>query len=1691
MKNRKFWNKCLALALSTAMICSSGSVAFAAEFSAGDDIAAEQTAPENEAGGALSSQDTPQKETSEADFAAPEETEEFESGVPEAEKFGDVENAAGTESGVAGSVVAKIGNTEYTSLQSALDNAVSSNGDVIVDIQNDIVLSEEWNSPSVRGDTENHLGVVTVNGNNHTISGLTKPLFSGTWAGNSGLIINNLTIKDSTIVDDGEDTSSNVGVGAFIGYPQASATITLNGCHLAQSTVQGGHWTGGLIGMAGGYSGTDGPVFMNLNIENCSIVNSEIKGKGSVGGVIGHAACDAWTMVSISNTTISGNTIISMGTSTVKAGTVMGTVGAAGTEKTVNDTAKTGGVKVKVTETGNNVSSNNASIKTVYGRQGTETGKLTITGGEYDNPPINSGDTWATLAENLKICKSGEKYIVGNGFTVIFTNIKENESSIETVLSGEKVPEPATPIREGYDFAGWYKDQACTEKYDFNTAVTTDLTLYAKWTVKPEHAAVKINDDIYYDSLSTAITASQDGDKITLLNNIDLGIRLDIQKAITLDLNGKTLAVQSNGVFIKLYKDFVLCDSSVGKTGKLVVNNNLSNGMGLVVNSGVTSVQSGTITAPNIGIKVQETGHLELRGGKINSTNTGVMILGSKPGTSVDVYDTEITGNCGIYIANIQETKSMENAPVLNVYGGTIKGTSYGIAGNGTNDCTNINITGGKITSDTVGIFYPQIGDLFVGGNADITAPNGIQYCGAGEVKISDSAKITATANYYPVPSKLATEDDGTVDDGAALSLISRGGGYQDATHKMTVTISGGTLVSNNNAPVSVYRFAKVNGAWVANENTQLSTDYLTSLSITGGYFKGSPAKDILDADALSRGKISISGGYFSHMPDKSYVAEGKKVVASENSDCPFTIGNKTTEEGKTQVETAVIEPTVDTSYLPNNMSEENKQKIETAAKSLKAPGLEVAANDIISSGDVTKYKEDAKQVKVNDVKPLENKDDAALNIISTTYLEVKAISYEEGNETNNKILTFEIKPMRQMVVSTETNPNKFVFTRDNSESSVNAVKIGPATLVEDKELKVRSLEMSLDLPTGFVGAGVNTVYVEHIKNGTVYNYKARVESTDDGGKRAVFNNPDGFSTFRIQTNSNAASIGETSYPTLKAAIDAVQGNSPTTIKLLDDVTVSQGNGISINDEDKKITLNLNGHKVARQAGDTSGSCIINSGSLKVIDSIGSGTIDGIFNWGTTVISSGTVTTLSGTATLSVEGGNIGKLYLNSGNQVIVNISDGTVNDIEIHGGTVNIYGGTITGNITNNNGTINAYGGTFTTINKDSITPAPGYYFDGNTIKSIPAPSLSSNNYLSGLKLSQGTLTPAFDRNTTAYTVEVENTTDSITVTPVKDSYWASLTVNGKTVASETASEAIALNEGANTITVRVTAENGSTKDYTITVTRKAAPGKEYIKLQKAAADYAAYENEGYTESSWTAFEKALKEAQEALKDTSLSEEKAAELLANLDKAAGELKKVGTPEIESVKVSGNKVTVKLTGATENAEGYDYVIGKKNCITTKKYVDIRKNCGTTATFSYVQKGTYYVYCHAWKKVNGKKVFSDWSELSSFKIKATTVSAPKITSVKVKGRTVTVTIKNAKGTIGVDAVLGKKTIKDQYGKRPSDYGKLVIRNKKTTTIIFENVPKGTYYVGVHAFNRSGGTNSKVFSKWSNIKKAVMK
>ena len=48
------------------------------------------------------------------------------------------------------------------------------------------------------------------------------------------------------------------------------------------------------------------------------------------------------------------------------------------------------------------------------------------------------------------------------------------------VWNGAAVAE-TTPTRDGYDFIGWYTDAECTAAYDFSSAVTADIALYAKW----------------------------------------------------------------------------------------------------------------------------------------------------------------------------------------------------------------------------------------------------------------------------------------------------------------------------------------------------------------------------------------------------------------------------------------------------------------------------------------------------------------------------------------------------------------------------------------------------------------------------------------------------------------------------------------------------------------------------------------------------------------------------------------------------------------------------------------------------------------------------------------------------------------------------------------------------------------------------------------------------------------------------------------------------------------------------------------------------------------------------------------------------------------------------------------------------------------------------------------------------------
>lgn len=111
----------------------------------------------------------------------------------------------------------------------------------------------------------------------------------------------------------------------------------------------------------------------------------------------------------------------------------------------------------------------------------------------------------------------------------------------------------------------------------------------------------------------------------------------------------------------------------------------------------------------------------------------------------------------------------------------------------------------------------------------------------------------------------------------------------------------------------------------------------------------------------------------------------------------------------------------------------------------------------------------------------------------------------------------------------------------------------------------------------------------------------------------------------------------------------------------------------------------------------------------------------------------------------------------------------------------------------------------------------------DGNTDANIGTVSysatvaapLSTDNALKSLTVSNATISPAFSAGTTSYTAEVPFSVSKLDVSAVANDGKASVSVNSPNLTPN----------GTTKVTVTVTAENGSTKTYTISVKRAQDP--------------------------------------------------------------------------------------------------------------------------------------------------------------------------------------------------------------------------------------------------------------------------
>ena len=81
-------------------------------------------------------------------------------------------------------------------------------------------------------------------------------------------------------------------------------------------------------------------------------------------------------------------------------------------------------------------------------------------------------------------------------FTVTFVKNNSTSNETSTVKSGKTVSKPANPTKSNYIFNAWYTDSSLTKEYDFSKAVTSNLTLYAKYTVDYATLTNKITSEI-------------------------------------------------------------------------------------------------------------------------------------------------------------------------------------------------------------------------------------------------------------------------------------------------------------------------------------------------------------------------------------------------------------------------------------------------------------------------------------------------------------------------------------------------------------------------------------------------------------------------------------------------------------------------------------------------------------------------------------------------------------------------------------------------------------------------------------------------------------------------------------------------------------------------------------------------------------------------------------------------------------------------------------------------------------------------------------------------------------------------------------------------------------------------------------------------------------------------------------------
>ena len=258
-------------------------------------------------------------------------------------------------------------------------------------------------------------------------------------------------------------------------------------------------------------------------------------------------------------------------------------------------------------------------------------------------------------------------------------------------------------------------------------------------------------------------------------------------------------------------------------------------------------------------------------------------------GTDANSAAFEINNpNVTLTVKNGKIVSSQLVGLIPSAMGGTIKYDNSGLVFEGVEMSTTATSgieTNGSNTNDSVtlknstlnvpngfGIYFPSSGKLTIENSTINAKTMGVQVC-AGSLSINEGSAITVSDG--PVDK---TENDGAIQDGAAISIVNRTG-YKGLD---TITVTGGTFTAKTgNAAIKAYDWAN---------NTATDFTEPTKVEVSGGTFSAEVPADLCAPGYVPKdngdGTYGVKKGtYVAAIGEKKYATLAAAVDAAQNGD--------------------------------------------------------------------------------------------------------------------------------------------------------------------------------------------------------------------------------------------------------------------------------------------------------------------------------------------------------------------------------------------------------------------------------------------------------------------------------------------------------------------------------------------------------------------------------------------------------------------------------------------------------------------------------------------------------------------------------------------------------------------------------------------------------------------------------------